>query len=57
MMNYLKVDDGEFYFRFWQNPNMMIISLLFTILVVSKIDASCKKTNPTAENTRPIIGK
>jgi hypothetical protein len=36
---------------------MMIISLLFTILVISRIDARCKVTNPTVpENTRPIIG-
>ncbi len=47
----------SFILDFEKNPNMMIISLLFTILVVSKIDASCKRINPTAENTRPIIGK
>jgi len=35
---------------------MMIISLLFTILVVSKIDASCKRRNLKDDNTRPIIG-
>lgn len=53
----VRVNDGEFYFRFSIDPNMMIISLLFAILVASQIDANNKIRNTTSENTRPIIGK
>lgn len=42
---------------FEKDPNMMIISLLFTILVASQISATNKIRNTTNENTRPIIGK
>jgi hypothetical protein len=50
-------DNGEFYFRFFKNLNMMIIGLLFTILVVLQVDANGKIRNSANENTRPIIGK
>jgi len=35
---------------------MMMISLLFTLLVVSQIDGKNRISNPSNENTRPIIG-